>query len=191
MLRNIIKYGGLALVIIGIVLVMRNLFKSDTEWNNSKNKKDNKVVTSYYSAKVNLLDKETGVFIDGASLSIKDKTGQVISTWKTEEGAHLVTNLPKGKYTLIEEEAPEHYNINSEGVSFEIKDKDTEVTMYNEKMTEEEYANYVQEQRRKNTTSTEVGVDNTLSIKSPKALFLAIISIFVGISMMFSSKKVS
>ena len=33
MKQNIIKYGALALIIVGIVLVMKNLVSSDTKWN--------------------------------------------------------------------------------------------------------------------------------------------------------------
>ncbi len=189
MLRNVIKYGGLALVIIGIILVMKNLFASDSDWNNDKKNQTTTVVSNYYNATVSLLDKETKKYIVGANLVIKDKDGNVISGWTTDEGVHLVPNLKKGTYVLVEEEVSEGYRLNSDGVTFEIKNKDQEVIMYNTKMTEEEKAQYEAEQRAKNTTASEVGVDNTLSQKDITVVVIAIISIVFGIDLLFFQKK--
>ena len=183
MLRNIIKYGGLALVIIGIVLVMKNLFKSNQEMTPST-KKNAKIVSKvYYKATVSLLDEETKQPIVGASLIVKDKDGNTISEWTTEEGTHLVPNLSKGTYTLIEKNAAEGYTINKEEVKFEVTNKDQEVTMYNKKMTEEEKATYEKEQREKNTSSNEINVDNTLSEKDIISTVMALLCIISGITL--------
>lgn len=182
MTKNIIKYGGLTLVIIGIVLVMKNLFTSDTDWQNDKSK-NNK--TAYYNVKVSLLDKDTQAFLEGANLVIKDESGQVISGFTTESGVHLVQNLKKGNYTLLEEQAPEGYHLNEEGVSFTIKNSDEVVTMFNTALTEEEKA----ELKQQNTTSDEVGVENTLSNKSIISLLGGIFTLAIGLTIIFSQKK--
>ena len=43
MARDIFKYVGLALVAVGIVVVMKNLFSSDTEWKETTTKASTKV----------------------------------------------------------------------------------------------------------------------------------------------------
>lgn len=190
MIKNIIKYGVLALVLIGIIVVMSNLFTSDTEWkdngNGSKTTKN-----SYYSAKISLLDKETGAFISGANLVVKDNSGTIISGWTTEDGVHLITNLKKGTYTLVQEETTSNYHLNNDVVTFKIKDQDEEVVMYNIKMTEEEKKNMSSSSNIVNGSSTrsdEVGVENTLSVKNTYFYVISAISIFIGMKLIFCRK---
>lgn len=189
MLRSIIKYGGLALVIIGIILVMKNLFNSNSKLNNKKKEPTTITAKATYSATVSLIDQETKKHIQGATLIIKDEKGNTISSWTSEESVHLVPNLKNGKYTLTEEKAPEGYHINNDGVTFEIKNKNKEVTMYNIKMTEEERNAYEKQQRELNTTSNEIDVDNTLSEKDIVATMMAIICIISGIAIIFNKKE--
>lgn len=190
MLRSIIKYGGLALVIIGIVLVMKNLFNVDSgTTNNSKTNKNTTVNISSYKVSISLLDKDTKAFVKGANLVIKDQGGNVVSGWTTEEGVHLVPNLKKGTYTLIQEKEADGYHLNSDGVTFEVKNKDQEIIMYNIKMTEEEKTKYEAEQRAKNTTATETSVDNTLSVKDVGSTLVAILSIIGGTLIILHPKK--
>lgn len=189
MLRNVIRYGGIALVIIGIILVMKNLFNSDASFDNQKNKKNVVNSNSYYSVNVSLLDQDSHSFLIGGNLVIKDAEGNVISGWTTEEGVHLVPNLKKGFYTLIEEEAPNGYHLNSDGIKFEIKNKDQEIVMYNTKMSEEEKIAYEAEQRAVNTVSSEVDVDNTLSSKNFVTIFVAFVCFVFGIGMIFSKRE--
>ena len=192
MLRSIIKYGGLALVIIGIILVMKNLLKKDPELTNTKEKiKNTTIKTKYYSASVSLLDKDTKEYITGAKLVVKDKSGNVISGWISENGLHLVSNLKNGTYTLVEESANENYNLNTDGVTFTINNKNQDVTMYNTKMTPAEKEKKEQEERAKNTTSNEIGVDNTLSEKGVVTLIMSIMCIFGGVLMIFTKKEES
>ena len=188
MLKSIIKYAGLALVIIGIVLVMKNLFNSDAEINNEKKNAKNKQVTTTYSVKVSLLDEESKNFVVGANLVIKDSKDNKISEWTTGTGANLVPNLQKGTYTLSETSAPDGYNLKKEAVTFEIKNKDQDIIMYNKKMTAEEKEAYESEQRKQNTTASEVGVESTASNKEVTAIALAILSIVSGICLMFQPK---
>lgn len=181
-MRNIVKYVGIALVIIGILLVMKNLVSKDTDWSSSKKEETKEV---YYNARIKLLDKENDAYLAGGKLILKDEKGDVIGEWTTEEGVHLVNKLAKGKYTLIEEEAPENYHLNEESISFEIKNTDKEVIMYNTKMTEEEIA----EERIKNTISNEVGVDNTLSNKNIFSTIMAITIAIIGVGLIYKEKK--
>ena len=81
MIKNIIRYVGLALVIVGIVLVMKNLFaNSSNTWSSGNNGINNKV---YYEASIKLLDKETSDYVVGADLVLKDNNDKVIDEWKT------------------------------------------------------------------------------------------------------------
>lgn len=184
MTRNIVKYGGLALVIIGVLLVTRNLFTSDSNWKkNTKNKEE------YYNVEVRLLEEDTDTFIAGASLVIKDIDGEIISGWTTEGGSYTVTDLKEGLYTLEEEVAPSGYSLNEDGVAFEVKDEDSVVTMYNTKLSEEELRQIEEENRIKNTTTSDVLVDNTSSKKNIFIVLSGIISILVGGYLILLSKK--
>lgn len=194
MLRSIIKYGGLALVVLGIILVMKNLFTSD-KYNDKGTDKKNKsgysnvVSNKTYSASISLLDEESKSFVSGASLVLKDKDGNVISSWNSDNGVHLVSSLKNGTYTLIEESAPEGYHLNEKTITFEIKNKDKSVKMYNKKMTKEEKEAYEASMRAKNTTSNEINVDNTLSSKDITMVVTAISSIIFGLALIFYKKE--
>ena len=189
MLRNIIKYGGLALVIIGIILVMKNLFNSDSEWKDDNKKKTTTTTSSSYTAKVSVQDEETKEFITGANISVKDAQGNTIAEWVTTDGEHLVPNLKNGTYTIVEDEAPENYKITDEKTTFTIKNKNKNVTIYNAKMTEAEIEAYEEEERQKNTTASEIGVDNTLSEKSAIGIAIATLCFLCGMSVIFHKKE--
>lgn len=181
-MKNVIKYGGIVLVIIGVLLVMKNLFAKDTNWtnNNFSSKKE-----SYYSVKVKLLDKENNSYLAGSKLAIKDSNGKVVSEWTTNGGVHLVSKLKRGKYTLVQTEAIDNYKINEKGISFTISNADKDLVMYNEKMTEEE----IKEERRKNTKPSEVGVESTGTSKNIFTIVIALISIFIGSKMIYKERN--
>ena len=189
-MKNVIKYVGIVLVIAGILLVMKNLFTQDEEWNTTTKKKTTEETTevTYYSAKIELLDEESSSYLSGSNLVLKKENGEIIEKWTTDGGVHLVNKLEKGTYVIEQESAPDGYHLNEEGVTFEIKNKDKDVVMYNTKMTEEE----IEEARLQNTTSSEVaGVDNTLSEKNIWSILGGVISIGVGIGLILLQKKSS
>ncbi len=187
MARNIIKYVGLALVIIGIVLVMKNLFASDSDWQTDSNSTEKKK-NATYSASVSLIDQETESYLSGASLVIKDEDGNVIDEWTTDTGVHLVGDLENGTYILSESQAPEGYHLNEDGVSFTIKDSDQKVTMCNIAMTEEEIKMAQTTNGNANATSDEVGVDNTSSMRNKFLSTGGIFSIIIGITLVLFTK---
>lgn len=185
-MKNIVKYVGIILVFAGILLVMKNLFSQDTDWTSDK-KNNIKTTEVYYNARIQLLDKDTNSFLTGATLVLKNESGEEVEEWTTDGGIHLVNKLKTGKYTIEETNAPEGYRLEEETVSFEIKTKDQEVTVYNTAMTEEEK----EEVRRQNTISNEVGVENTLSEKNIWSILGGIISIGVGVGLILFQKKSS
>lgn len=176
MVRSIIKYVGIALVIVGILLVMKNLFAKD-DWSTT-----NKKETVYYSAKIKLLDKETENYLEGSKLVLKDKDGKVVAEWTTENKVYVVKNLKNGKYNLVQESAPENYHLNETGITFEIKSKDKNIVMYNTKMTEEEI-------KEANTKETEVGVDNTGTSKNVFIGLLAMLMTGMGLNLIYKVNK--
>lgn len=184
-MRNIIKYVGIVLVIAGILLVMKNLFAQDDSFSNPKK---NKIETpKYYSAEISLLDKENDAYLSGISLVLKNEKNETIEKWTSDDGVHLVSNLQKGKYTVEQENTLDGYKEKEEVTTFEITDKDTEVIVYNEKLTEEE----IEELRQQNTTSNEVGVENTLSVKNIWSILGGVVSIVIGVGMILFQKKSS
>jgi|GEM_PF-978742 len=59
--------------------------------------------------------------LPGATLTIKDKEGNAIDTWVSTNEPHVITALPAGEYTLIEEIAPEGYSI-ADDIKFIVTD---------------------------------------------------------------------
>lgn len=61
--------------------------------------------------------------LDGAKLTVTDKNGKTVDTWKSKAGkAHIIKNLKVGEtYTLTEKTAPKGYTL-SESVKFKVKD---------------------------------------------------------------------
>ena len=174
MIRNIIKYIGIALVIAGILLVMKNLFSKEFDSSTNKN--------SYYSATIKLLDKESGNYLEGSKLILKDSNNKVIAEWTTKNNSHILEKLIPGTYTLTQITSPQNYHLNKENVVFEIKNKDKAVTMYNVKMTDEEV-------KEANTTNTEVNVDNTASSKNILTIITAIITTTIGVYTICRTRK--
>lgn len=178
MIKDIIRYIIIALIVVAIVLVMKNLVSTDTNWNNENNKEQIKEV--YYSAKISLKDKETKKFISGATLVVKDETGKTIDSWVTTDKEHTISKLKKGTYTLSQTKTTEEYKLNEQSTTFKIEKENINVIITNEKKTEEE----LQQEKIENTTSDEINVDNTLSTKNKFISLLSIISILSGISIL-------
>ncbi|MBQ8891423.1 MAG: hypothetical protein IJ068_00990, partial [Bacilli bacterium] len=84
---------------------------------------------------VSKLDKVTKTELAGATLIIKDKSGNVVDKWISTTTPHYNETLSVGEYTLIEESAPNGYKLNSEVIKFTLTDSDKiqNVVIYNEK----------------------------------------------------------
>lgn len=74
-------------------------------------------VTKLEISKQDIAGKE----LPGAKLTILDQDGKVVESWTSTDKAHYIEMLPIGKYTLLEETAPEGYLI-AKDVEFEVKD---------------------------------------------------------------------
>lgn len=72
----------------------------------------------------------------GFTFQIKDQDGQEVTNgkWTTTSSklSHTIKNLPLGKYTLHEIEAPEGYVVNEETIEFTVTGKDIEVVVPND-----------------------------------------------------------
>ena len=135
MIKNIVRYLGLALVIIGVVLVMQNLFSTDTNDWGSKNL-INGNSKNYYTANVKLLNEENDEYIVGASLVLKDENDKVIDEWKTTDKDHSIIKLEKGTYTLEQVETIDGFEKSDKVITFNISDDDKNIVMYNSKKEE-------------------------------------------------------
>ena len=172
-MKTIIKYIGIALVIAGILLVMKNLVTKDSDLLDNK---------EYYSVEIKLLNKETKEYIEGAKLVLKDKDGKLVKEWTTNKEVYTISKLENGKYTLTQVSAPKNYNLNEDSITFEIKDKNRNVVMYNTKMTNEEI-------KESNTSKDNVEVDNTLSSKSIITVIISLITTIVGFGLIYKVRK--
>lgn len=174
-MRSIIKYIGIALVIVGILLVMKNLFSKESNLSNETEK-------SYYTARIKLLDQQNKNYIEGAKLTLKDENNKIIAEWTTDSKVKLITKLSKGKYILTQSSTAKNYHLNETKLTFEIKNKDKDVVMYNTKKTEEEI-------RKENTVSSDVKVDNTASTKNIFTTIIALITTTLGLSLIYKVKN--
>lgn len=59
--------------------------------------------------------------LPGAGLKVLDKEGNVVDEWISTNEPHMIEKLPVGKYTLVEETAPNGYLI-AENVEFTVKE---------------------------------------------------------------------
>ncbi len=177
-MRSIIRYLGIALVIVGILLVMKNLFSKESSWE-SDDKLNN---IKYYTANIKLLENDTKDYVEGAKLVLKNSKNEIVDEWTTGKRVYRVNNLENGEYTLIQTGASENYHLNELEIKFKIKNKNKDVVMYNTKMTEEEI-------KEANTTKEEVGVDNTSSTKNILTSIIAIIITFIGLNRIYKVKK--
>ena len=184
MIRDIIKYAGLALVVVGIVIVMKNLFSNDTEWKETTTTNSTKTT---YNATVSLTDKDTKAYITDSKMVVKDEKGKVVDEWTTSNGVHLISNLKNGKYTLNQETSNSKYFLNTDTINFKISGKDTKVSMYNIALTEEQIKNGVS--NNPNMASNETAVENTLSVKSIVPSILAIVCILLGGTFIYRLKE--
>ena len=73
------------------------------------------------SIKITKVDEKTNLPLSGATFQILNSSGTVIQTETTNaKGQITVNNLPYGKYTYVEVEAPAGYILNNTPVSFSI-----------------------------------------------------------------------
>ncbi len=74
--------------------------------------------------------------LEGATLQIKDKNGNIVDEWVSEKTPHKITGLTVGQtYTMIEVIAPANYKI-AQNKEFTVSDtgKVQKITMYDELM---------------------------------------------------------
>ena len=79
-------------------------------------------------------DATTKKELPGATLVLKNDKGEIVETWVSTDEEHVIYNLPLGKYTLIEEKAPDGYVLSKEEITFELTEVGVEkrVVMYND-----------------------------------------------------------
>ncbi len=70
------------------------------------------------------LDSETGAYVSGAKLAIKDAKGNLVKEFTSTNTAYSIT-LSEGVYTLSEVSAPEGYELSDKVVTFKLLDNGT------------------------------------------------------------------
>ena len=69
----------------------------------------------------------------GATLVVKNSKGEEVARWVTTNEHHIISNLPKGDYTVQEVEAPKGYKLDTTPLKFTVtgKKQDVELKLYN------------------------------------------------------------
>lgn len=68
---------------------------------------------------ISKVDIATGKELPGAELVIKDKEGNTVAQWVSEDKPHYIEKLPAGDYTLTEITAPNGYQL-AESITFTV-----------------------------------------------------------------------
>jgi len=68
---------------------------------------------------ISKVDIATGKELSGAELVIKDKDGNTVAQWVSEDKPHYIEKLPAGDYTLTEITAPNGYQL-AESIAFTV-----------------------------------------------------------------------
>ena len=68
---------------------------------------------------ISKVDIATGKELPGAELVIKDKDGNTVAQWVSEDKPHYIEKLPAGEYTLTEITAPNGYQL-AESITFTV-----------------------------------------------------------------------
>lgn len=68
---------------------------------------------------ISKVDIATGKELPGAELVIKDKDGNTVAQWVSEDKPHYIEKLPAGEYTLTEITAPNGYQL-AESIAFTV-----------------------------------------------------------------------
>ncbi|AAP08047.1 SpaA isopeptide-forming pilin-related protein [Bacillus cereus] len=80
------------------------------------------------SVEIKKVDKESGAVLAGVTFEVQDEKGKVVTKVTTDkEGQATISDLPVGKYKLVEVESLPGYKKLAKPVSFEIKKGMTEV----------------------------------------------------------------
>lgn len=92
--------------------------------------------TKVYISKKDMANSEE---IEGASLTLTDKSGMVVKEWTSSKDPYYIERLPVGVYTLKEVVAPKGYVLNTSTVTFEVKETGDiqTTTMFNTKPLED------------------------------------------------------
>ena len=91
--------------------------------------------------KVVKIDSITKNAIAGATLVIKDASGEVKAKWTSTTNYHVIRNLPNGTYTLEETKAPQGYLLNKQPKKFTITNTKRDITLQVENTPRETVVN--------------------------------------------------
>lgn len=138
-------------------------------------------------------DKDTNQALEGATLQLLDKNGNIIDEWKSTNESHLIYGLEKGSYTIKEITAPNGYK-KSDDLTFKVT-SDTGVktiNFYNEKEQQEiipEKGNPETKPEQEEVINVEV--ESTGMNKSVLLSVIGMLAVISGITMIYRKTRES
>ena len=96
------------------------------------------IVNSSTKVIISKIDSSTNRTLAGATLEIRDSSGNQVASWVSNGNDHEILSLPYGTYTLRETAAPSGYALNEEEISFTLDatNQSTSLIMTNDPIIE-------------------------------------------------------
>lgn len=81
------------------------------------------MVDDVTKVQISKTDITTGEPVQGAQLSIMDKSGNILASWTTTKKPHYIEKLPVGSYVLVENRAPvKDGYVKADSINFDVAD---------------------------------------------------------------------
>lgn len=89
---------------------------------NGKNSVILSVENDYTKLDLAKVDASTGAYVSGAKMALYNSKQEKVESWTSGKEPHRMTKLAPGEYTLVEEEAPDNYQL-AEPITFTLKNQ--------------------------------------------------------------------
>lgn len=89
---------------------------------NGKNSVTLSIENDYTKLDLAKVDASTGAYVSGAKMALYNSKNEKVESWTSGKEPHRIIKLAPGEYTLVEEEAPDDYQL-AEPVTFTLKNQ--------------------------------------------------------------------
>lgn len=87
------------------------------------------IVNSTTKVIINKINSSNNKPVSGATLEVRDASGNQVASWVSNGTSHEILSLPYGTYTIREKAAPNGFKLNEEEISFTLDDAHKTITL--------------------------------------------------------------